>query len=256
VAYDGNDPIEDGPEFYEQRRTSFGEFAGTYDAVRPEWPAATIRWLIGDRPAGSRVLDLGAGTGKGTRTLVELGMQTTAVDPSEGMLQALRSHTSEARVLIGDAEAIPVGDNSVDAVIALQAWHWFDSRVAGDEVARVLAPGGSLGIGWHVRDERVPWVAALSDASGRREDAGADLRGVKAPDVGPAFGPPETAVFTYDSLRTVDQLVELASSWSYVRLAEDREARLAAVRQVGESAAVDGVVRIPHRTQCYRYPLR
>jgi SAM-dependent methyltransferase len=164
--------------------------------------------------------------------------------------------TSEARVLIGDAEAIPVGDNSVDAVIALQAWHWFDSRVAGDEVARVLAPGGSLGIGWHVRDERVPWVAALSDASGRREDAGADLRGVKAPDVGPAFGPPETAVFTYDSLRTVDQLVELASSWSYVRLAEDREARLAAVRQVGESAAVDGVVRIPHRTQCYRYPLR
>jgi SAM-dependent methyltransferase len=255
MAYDGNDPVQDGPEFYEQRRTSFGDFAPTYDAVRPEWPAATIQWLIADRPAGSRVVDLGAGTGKGTRTLVAMGMQTTAVDPSEGMLSSLRSHAPDAEVLVGGAESIPLGDNSIDAVIALQAWHWFDSLVAGAEVARVLRPGGTLGIGWHVRDERVPWVAALSDASGRREDEGADLRGVKAPDVGPAFGPAETAVFDYENVRTVDQLVDLASSWSYVRLADDREDRLAAVRRVGESAAVDGVVRIPHRTQCYRYLL-
>jgi SAM-dependent methyltransferase len=259
MAYDGKDPEVDGPEFYEQRRTSFDGLAPTYDAVRPEWPAATIAWLTGDRPAGARVLDLGAGTGKGTRTLVALGHQVTAVDPSEGMLDILRERVPEATVLVGDAASIPLPDNSFDAVIVLQAWHWFDSLGAGAECARVLAPGGSLGIAWHIRDERVPWVADFSDASGRREDPGADLLGVRAPDVGAAFARPEPAVFGYEHRLDVDGLVALASSWSYVALADDREARLAAVRRVGERVAAsgdgdgDGVLRLPHRTQCYRY---
>ncbi len=255
MAYDGNDAVVDGPDFYEQRRTSFGENAATYDAVRPAWPATTVSWLIRDRPAGSRVLDLGAGTGKGTRTLVGLGLRTTAVDPSEGMLAALARQVPEAEVLVGGAEAIPLADNSVEAVVVFQAWHWFDSLAAGAECARVLAPGGSLGVAWHIRDERVPWVAALSDASGRREDPGADLRGVQAPAVGDAFGPPERAQFDYELALSVDRLVSLASSWSYVALAADREERLAAVRVVAEGAAVGGVVRVPHRTVCYRYAL-
>jgi ubiquinone/menaquinone biosynthesis C-methylase UbiE len=253
VAYDGNDAVVDGPEFYEQRRTSFGSYAPTYDAVRPEWPASTISWLIGERPAGSRVLDLGAGTGKGTRTLVAMGMRTTAVDPSEGMLATLRAKAPEASVLVGDAEAIPLGDASVDAVVVLQAWHWFDPPTAATECARVLAPGGTLGVAWHVRDERVPWVAALSDASGRREDPAADLRGVRDPAVGEVFGSPEYQVFPYEHVISVDGLVDLASSWSYVALAPDRDQRLAAIRAVGERAAEDGVVHLPHRTACFRY---
>jgi SAM-dependent methyltransferase len=255
VAYDGSDEEIDSPEFLEQRRTAFGAFATTYDAVRPGWPAETISWLIDGRASGSRVLDLGAGTGKGTRTLVALGMRTTAVDPSEGMLAALRAAVSEASVLVGDAESIPLADNSVDAVIALQAWHWFHPTRAAAECARVLGPGGSLGIGWHVRDERVPWVADLSDAVGRREDPAADLRGTEAPEVGDRFGPVESTVLGYELVLSVDGLVELASSWSYVALADDRDDRLAAVRRVGEAAAVDGVVRIPHRTQCFRFRL-
>ena len=243
----------DGPELYERRRTSFGSYAPIYDAVRPEWPPATISWLIGERPAGSRVLDLGAGTGKGTRTLVALGMQTTAVDPSEGMLAALRPTVPQARVLVGDAEAIPLDDGAVDAVIVLQAWHWFDPTTAARECARVLAPGGTLGVAWHVRDERVPWVAAISDASGRREDPAADLRAVRDPDVGEPFGPSEVRIFRYEHVLTVDELVALASSWSYVALASDRVERLAAIRAVGEDAAEGGVLRIPHRTVCFRY---
>jgi SAM-dependent methyltransferase len=247
------DDHPDSPEFYEQRRTSFGGYATTYDAVRPSWPATTISWLVGERAAGSRVLDLGAGTGKGTRTLVELGMRTTAVDPSEGMLEALRANAPEAAVLVGAAEAIPLADGSVDAVIALQAWHWFNSLAAGHECARVLAPGGTLGVAWHVRDERVPWVFELSAAAGRHEDSSADRRGMAAPDAGPGFEPPERAVFDYELALTVDGVVELASSWSYLALAADREERLAAVRVVAERVATAGVVRIPHRTVCYRF---
>jgi SAM-dependent methyltransferase len=252
---DGRDPETDSPELYEQRRTSFDQLAVTYDAVRPEWPEATIGWLVGERAAGSRVLDLGAGTGKGTRTLVALGLEAIALDPSEGMLSILRERVPGATALQGVATSIPLPDNSVDAVIALQAWHWFDYLAAGAECARVLAPGGMLGIAWHVRDERVPWVAQLSDAAGRREDESADLRGVRAPEVGAGFGPVEEATFTYEQVMDVDGLVALASSWSYLALADDRDERLAAVRRVGESAAVDGVVAVPHRTRCFRYPL-
>jgi SAM-dependent methyltransferase len=253
VAYDGTDPVIDSPEFYEQRRTSFGAYAATYDAARPEWPAATISWLIGGRGSGARVLDLGAGTGKGTRTLVALGMQTTAVEPSEGMLAQLTAAAPQATVLVGTAESLPLSDNSVDAVVSLQAWHWFDSEVASAECARVLAPGGSLGVAWHVRDERVPWIAELSDASGRREDPTAGRRGVQAPGVGDRFGPVEHRVFDYELVLSVDGLVDLASSWSYLALAEDRDDRLARVRAIGDRAAVDGVVRIPHRTQSFRW---
>lgn len=256
MAYDGSDADQDTPEFLEQRRTSFGAYASTYDAVRPSWPAATLSWLVGGRAPGSRVLDLGAGTGKGTRTLVELGLTATAVDPSEGMLESLRANVPDAVVLVGDAEAIPLPDGAVDAVIALQAWHWFDSLAAGAECARVLAAGGTLGVAWHIRDERVPWVYDLAEAAGRHEDSTADLRGTSAPDVGDAFGPAEHAVFDYELELSVDGLVELASSWSYLAVAPERDARLAAVRAVGESAAEAGVVRIPHRTVCYRFTKR
>jgi SAM-dependent methyltransferase len=255
MAYDGRDPELDTAEGYEERRTSFGRQAATYDAVRPEWPAETIRWLVADLRAGSPVLDLGSGTGKGTRTLVELGLRATAVDPSEGMLAVLRERVPQADARLGEATAIPLPDGSVDAVIALQAWHWFDSAAAAAECARVLRPGGTLGIAWHVRDERVPWVAAVSDAAGRREDATADLRGARSPEVGEAFGPVESALLPYELEVDVDGLVALASSWSYLDLAPDRESRLAAVRRVGEAAAVDGRLRIPHRTYCYRWRL-
>lgn len=259
MAMYGDGEVVDSPEFLERRRTAFGAYAGLYDAVRPRWPAPTIAWLAGDRPSGSRVLDLGAGTGKGTRTLLELGMRTTAVDPSEGMLAALRRAAPDAQVLVGAAEAVPLGDASVDAVVVLQAWHWFDEARTVAECARVLAPGGTVGIGWHVRDERVPWVAALSDAAGRREDTLAADRGEDAPDLGPAFGPPEVETFSYEHVVTVDQLVDLAASWSYLALADDRDDRLAAVRAVGQAESArsaDGLVRIPHRTRCFRYRLR
>ena len=246
----------DTPEFYEERRTSFGAFADTYNATRPEWPEATIRWLVDDRPPGAPVLDVGAGTGKGTRTLAALGLAPTALDPSAGMLGELQARQPDVPVLVGTAEAIPLPDNTFDAIICLQAWHWVDSPVAARECARVLRPAGTLGIAWHVRDETVPWVARLSEAAGRREDAVASTRGVLPPDVEGPFDPAEIQVFDYDLVLDVDGVVALASSWSYLALADDRDERLTAVRRVAESAAVDGVVRIPHRTQCFRFRKR
>jgi ubiquinone/menaquinone biosynthesis C-methylase UbiE len=253
VAYDGRDRDTDGPEFFEQRRTWFGAGAGSYDAVRPDWPEETIDWLLAHPRPGAPVLDLGAGTGKGTRALVALGLAPTALDPSAEMLEQLRLKEPGVPSVMGTAESIPLPDNSFDAIVCLQAWHWFDSPVAALECARVLRSGGTLGIAWHARDERVPWVADLSDAAGRREDAVAPIRGLLPPGVEGPFEPAETAVFDYELVLDVDGVVALAASWSYVALADDRDQRLAAVRRVAETAAVDGLVRIPHRTQSFRF---
>ena len=88
------------------------------------------------------MLDLGAGTGKLTTRLVERGLDVVAVDPIAEMLEMLRKSLPDTPALLGTAEEIPLADNSVDAVLVAQAWHWFNPERAIPEVARVLRPGG------------------------------------------------------------------------------------------------------------------
>lgn len=64
----------------------------------------------------------------------------------------------------GSAEAVPLPDASVDAVLADHAMHWFDMDIAGPELARVLVPGGILAGLWNVMDDRLFWHrASLTD---------------------------------------------------------------------------------------------
>jgi SAM-dependent methyltransferase len=69
------------------------------------------------------------------------------------------------RAVEGSAEALPLPDESVDAVLCGQAMHWFDLDRALPEIARVLTPGGVLAGLWNVDDDRVGWVAGLAAIS-------------------------------------------------------------------------------------------
>src|SRR5512138_2309603 len=141
--------------------SSFGTAAVAYAEHRPDYARAAARWAVEPAP-GPRVLDLGAGTGKLTGTLVALGADVVAVEPDPAMLAELRRALPAVRARPGTAEAIPLPDASVDAVLAGNALHWFDLAVARPEMARVLAPGGILAGLWNVLDDRVEWVAALA----------------------------------------------------------------------------------------------
>ncbi|SFO12977.1 Methyltransferase domain-containing protein [Geodermatophilus obscurus] len=163
------------PADWQQRRTSFGSVAAGYAAHRPDYPADAVALLLGERPL--RVLDLGAGTGLLTDALLTAGHEVVAVDPSPQMLDQLRARHSGVPVHVGGAEAVPLPDADVDAVVAGQAAHWFDPGPAATELRRVLRPGGVVGFVWNVRDERVPWVAALgaalaAEARGHEADQG------------------------------------------------------------------------------------
>jgi SAM-dependent methyltransferase len=76
---------------------------------------------------GKAVLELGAGTGKFTRLLMETGAVVTAVEPVGAMLDELRRSLPAVSALHGTAQRIPAADAGADAVLCAQAFHWFAS---------------------------------------------------------------------------------------------------------------------------------
>ncbi|HEX2890235.1 class I SAM-dependent methyltransferase [Vineibacter terrae] len=138
--------------------------AQAYVTGRPGYPPESDTWLrevVGLGP-GATVVDLGAGTGKFLPYLRRTGARLVAVEPvAEMRAQIERDHDS-VHVMNGTATAIPLADASVDAVVCAQSFHWFATPAAVAEIRRVLVPDGVLGLIWNVRDESVPWVAALT----------------------------------------------------------------------------------------------
>ena len=78
--------------------------------------------VLGIGPA-SVVLDVGAGTGKLSRAIANLGCSVIAVEPLADMRAQFRQAVSGIDVLDGTAEAIPMGADTANAIVAGQAWH-------------------------------------------------------------------------------------------------------------------------------------
>ena len=213
--------------------------AETYERGRPDYAGSAVDFVLApvrDRP-GLRALDLGAGTGKLTRLLTGRGVDTVAVEPAGGMREVLARAVPAAAVLPGSAEAIPVPDSSVDLVVAGQAFHWFDRAVALPEIARVLRPGGVLGIFYNARDDAVAWVRALSELIGETGDHASVTAQYMPPDLGPLFGPAELHRTTHEQPLDARSLVDLVASRSYaIRLAPaERERLLAGVAELART---------------------
>lgn len=235
------------------RATSFGTQAGSYDRGRPGYPQAAVDWML---PAGAeRIADVGAGTGKLTDGLLAADRrQVIAIDPDADMLAVLAArHPGRVDVRVGTAEELPLEDGSVDAVVIGQAWHWVDPEAASTEIARVLRPGGCLGLIWNIRDESVDWVRKLSDVMHRSPGE------TVLDDGGPRVHAPFTALEHHEERwvrpLTIDGLVDLARSRSYVIAADpaERTEILNSVRAIGAAAAgPDGVLEMPYVTHAFR----
>ena len=159
------------PGVHDVAARGFGAAADTYARGRPDYPPALDGWLrdVVGLHAGSRVIDLGAGTGRFVPRLRAVGADVTAIEPVAAMRDQLAKAHPSVTALAGSAQAIPCSDASVDAVVCAQAFHWFASPAALDEIHRVLVPGGVLALVWNVRDESVPWVARLTAIANRYE---------------------------------------------------------------------------------------
>jgi SAM-dependent methyltransferase len=142
----------------------YGARAGIYAKGRPDYAPEVVDWLRDDLELGpgKTALDLGSGTGKFLPTLRATGASVIAVEPVDAMRAQLIEQNPGVEAKVGSAEHIPLADTSLDAVTCAQCFHWFANAEALAEIHRVLKPGGALGLIWNVRDERVPWVAALT----------------------------------------------------------------------------------------------
>jgi SAM-dependent methyltransferase len=89
-----------------------------------------------------------------------------AVEPVPGMRAQLERAVPTASAMAGTAEAMPLDAGSADAVLVAQAFHWFDTPKAAQEIHRVLRRGGGLGVIYNVWDDAVPWVARMDDLVG------------------------------------------------------------------------------------------
>ncbi|MCZ4497562.1 MAG: putative methyltransferase, partial [Marmoricola sp.] len=198
--------------------------------------------------------DLGAGTGKFTRSLVARGLEVTAVEPDDVMRAALSSALPTVRAVPGTGEEIPLPDRSVDVVTVAQAWHWMDPARATAEIARVLRPGGTIALVWNIRDETVAWVQRLSEIMGSSE---AERFVAGAVEIGAPFGPLETHVVEWSNEIDGESLVSLVASRSYL-ITADEERRTRVLDAVRELVATDPALagrerfELPYKTMVYR----
>jgi SAM-dependent methyltransferase len=230
------------------RANSFGPAADVYERGRPPYPAEALDWLL---PAGNpRVIDLGAGTGKLTRQIHDRGLTVTAVDPSPGMLAELARAVPGVTAVEGRAEQIPLPDGCADAVVAAQAWHWVDPAQAVPEVARVLTPGGRLGLVWNLRDRRSDWIRRLEEIMGTRSTPPVEP-------LGKPFSSPAYAEFAWSHTIGPERLIDLVASRSDISLlpADERAAVLGEVRKLAAThPSLVGRTEfpMPYVTHCIR----
>jgi ubiquinone/menaquinone biosynthesis C-methylase UbiE len=234
---------------------SFERVADLYERVRPEYPPDAIAWLVErlDLRAGRTVLDLGAGTGKLTRALVQTGAEVIAVEPGEAMLAELRQAVPEARAVLGAAERIPLADDSIDAVTVGQAFHWFRFDEAVPELHRVLRPGGGVGLLWNNRDQDDALQREITELLAPFVPSGRAVAYDSSRFLGesPRFEPLEEREFRFAQELDADGLAGRVLSISFVAAAP-AERRADLERRIRDTvAARGGTVTFPYVTSVY-----
>lgn len=206
---------------------------GAYDSVRPAYPDEAVAALIdaAQRARGVdalrqggplRAADIGAGTGKMSELLACGGLLVDAVEPSEAM-RAQASSIEGVTWHGGVAEDTGLPNGVYDIVVFAQSWHWMDPERAGLEAARILAPGGALGIVWNQMAVSIPWVHRLT----RIMRSGDVHRPDNPPTPGGGFAPMTLTQIAWEDRMTPEQILTLGTTRSsYIRSSEEGRARM------------------------------
>ncbi|MCD6461146.1 MAG: class I SAM-dependent methyltransferase, partial [Thermoplasmata archaeon] len=129
----------------------YREIADHFDVTR-RWPWPETRWFEGLLPRGSRVLEVGCGSGRNLLFLAERGHRVVGLDPVDELLTLAEENIGKARVwdrvelVGGDVRSLPFEDGTFDGVLCIAVLHHLPSReerlLGLRECLRVLAPRG------------------------------------------------------------------------------------------------------------------
>ena len=138
----------------ERLRETFGTVAELYDRARPTYPAVVFDDLaeLASLGRGSRVLEIGPGTGKATAELVRRGYDVTGIELSAELAEVARRNVPDAEILVADFEDCEPRRADFDAICVFAAFHWIAPELRYAKPARLLRPGGTLAVvhGSHV----------------------------------------------------------------------------------------------------------
>lgn len=233
---------------------TFEEVAELYERVRPSYPDEAVTWLADQLgiDATSTVLDLGAGTGKLTRVLIGRTAHVIAVEPGPEMLAQLRRAVPDAEAILGAAEAIPLPDDAVDAVVCGQSFHWFRTDEALHEIQRVLRAGGGLGLIWNMRDPDDPLQEEISALLEPFVPPGRPpLRASVTAFVGRTFGELASHAVSFEQALDADGVVGRMRSISFVAAAPASRRRELEEALRALVAARGGRVPFRYRTEVF-----
>lgn len=243
---------------HEQARVGFQQGAAAYERGRPGYPPAAVRWLVEQLRlgAGRTVLDVGAGTGKLTRELVASGADVVAIEPVPAMRALLEQMVPAARALDGTAEALPAEDESVHAIVAASAFHWFDGPSAVAEFHRVMRPGGRLALIWNRRVRDQPLQAAISAITEpHRGETPSAYRGEwrAALESGGSFRSVGELQVPSEQVVDADGLLDRVGSISFIAALADREREDVLGRIRALASESEQPLRLAYRSEAYVY---
>lgn len=141
-------------------RSTFDGAASLYDEVRPGYPEGLFDDVVSlsGIPSGSRILEVGCGTGQATLPFARRGYEILCVELGEHLAELARRNLAgypEVEVRVDAFEEYPLPESRFDLVVSATAFHWLDPALAYPKVARSLKPGGTIALFWneHVRTD-------------------------------------------------------------------------------------------------------
>lgn len=236
--------------------------AQNYTQGRPSYPKALLDCLYQELGLSERsvIADIGAGTGKFTRLLLERGSTVYAVEPNEDMREvAVRELSSYERFhpVAGSDVATCLPEHSVELVTVAQAFHWFEGEGFRRECQRILKPGGKVALIWNMRDLASPENQAVLKVyqrycgdfhgfnGGIQKDDPRIRRFFREKYNGMTFANP----LIYDKEKFIRR--SLSSSYSLKVGDEQYEAYLSALEAVFDGYAVAGKMMVTNETVVY-----
>jgi len=243
--------------------TRFSDRVENYVKYRPSYPVEVLDILKSgcDLDADTVIADMGSGTGILAKLFLENGNRVLAVEPNDDMREAARDFLgkySGFTSISATAENSQLADNSVDLIVAGQAFHWFDVAKSKLEFLRILRPGGWGALIWNSRQiDSTPFLRGYESLL---QEHATDYEVVDQKNVGEdtiaSFFHPESfklkpchnnQLFDYEGLRGRC----LSSSYSPNEGAPGYEALIAALRELYEKHQMDGIVSFEYETQVF-----
>lgn len=243
-------------------KTRFSNRVEDYVKYRPHYPAAIIPFLekeyglSHDQP----MADIGAGTGISTAMFLQEGYEVYAVEPNADMLSKaveLLQQYPAFHAVDGTAENTTLPDGSMGAVIAGQAFHWFDQEKCKAEFKRILRPEGVLVLMWNERKTESPFEKDYDAfiVQHGKDYVKVDHRNVNDEDIARFFAPapmqlkifPNEQIFDFEGLK--GRL--LSSSYMPARDEEGYEPMISGLKDLFDKYKENELIRIGYDTKVY-----